>query len=647
MLCFVAPCIVDAKVTIESDTLDYEKETSTYTAKGKVTIRKENTTLNADEMTYYEESSVAVAEGNVVYDDPLVNIRAKRAELNLELKTGTLYEAEVFSKKDNYHIRGLEIEKTGEDEYSLKKASFTTCDGPVPAWCFKGSDVDVTVGDKLKARNVTFNIVGQPVFYSPYLVTPIGNERKTGLLRPVLGYINSKGLHYGQPFYWAISENSDATFMLDGYTKRGLGEGLEYRFVETDSSKGNFWLYHIRDENFEQDFWELRGIYDRDRDARLTGYLNLNYINSRNFYNEYNPYVLTKAKGSIDSASYLTLTTGRFYESTGELSMKLDNSRLFLTSQYLVDLKAGVDSSTIAQRLPEVGYFMNPQRIGPVIFSLSSRLSNFWREGAVSGQRLDIYPRFFHSFGDVVVLSQSLGLRETAYSLVRSDDFGSSPHRESFDYSVTAQMRLIKRYGSIVHIVEPSLGYTFIPSGHSNLPLFDSTELYVRTSKVELALLNRFRDSKGEFLTLRVSQPYDSYSIDHHLLPLKLDVALQRPVNFRGELSYDADTGKVENFNSDISIALPNIATLTLGERYNRSEDIQFYTVGMSYIFSKTLSAEGNFWYDAKNGEFRDIIAKVKYQKQCWGVNVIVTKREKDYGISVLFDLFGLGTIKL
>ena len=67
----------------------------------------------------------------------------------------------------------------------------------------------------------------------------------------------------------------------------------------------------------------------------------------------------------------------------------------------------------------------------------------------------------------------------------------------------------------------------------------------------------------------------------------------------------------------------------------------------MSYVFSKTLSAEGNIWYDAKGGGFRDIIAKVKYQKQCWAMNVVFTKRENDYGVSVLFDLLGLGTIKL
>jgi LPS-assembly protein len=646
--CFwTAPSSAEEGTTINSETLDYDGETSTYTAKGHVKVQKGLATVEADEMIYNDKTSQLIAEGNVVYADPDVSIKAKKADLNLENKTGTLYEAEVVSKKDNFHVSGLEIEKTGEKEYTLKKASFTTCDAPVPAWCFKGSEVDLIVGDRLKAKNVTFDIKGQPVFFSPYVSAGLGNERKTGFLIPALGYVKGKGVHYEQPFFWAISDNRDATLVLDVFSKRGVGEGIEYRFLEPDGSRGNLWTYHLRDNELGRDFWDVRGFYDRDRDARITGYLNINYINTSEFYREYDPFLMSRGQRFMDAASYLTVSTGRFFESTGEAVMRFDNSRLFFTSQYLVDLQEGVQQSTITQRLPEMGYFINPQRVGPVIFSFSSVLSNFWRESGASGQRLDLYPRFSYSSGSDFIISQSLGLRETAYFLADGGDFGSSPHRESFDYSVTAQTRLLKRYASFIHIVEPSLGYTFIPNAESNLPLFDSTELYTKTSRIELGLLNRFLDSHGEFLTVRITQPFDSYGGDRPFLPLTLQAAIHRPVAFRGEVSYDVNTGRVETANSDISFTLPSKMILSLGERYNRTGDIHFYSVGANYAFSKTISAETNFWYDAKSGGFKDVIAKVKYQKQCWGVNMIYTKREHDYSISVLFDLLGLGTIKL
>lgn len=645
LLC-AAPCAGNESTMIESETLDYDGATSTFTAKGHVRIYRGLGSIEADEVSYNDQSGDAYPEGNVVYENPDVRIKAKRAEWNLQSDTGTLYEAEIFSKKDNYHITGLEVEKTGPKEYTMKTASFTTCDAPVPAWCFKGSDVDAIVGDRLKAKNVTLNIKDVPVFYSPYLSSSLAKERKTGLLTPLVGLIKSKGLHIEQPFYWAISDTMDATFLADIYTKTAVGEGLEFRFLEPDGSKGNFFLYHLKDKNFNDPLWAVRGIYDRDRESTVTGYLNLNYVTPVDLYQEYNPYVFSKQR-FLDSVSYLNQTTGRFLDSTGEVSVKFGSSRLYLDAQYLVDLQQGVNQSTILQKLPEAGYFINPRRIGPVVFSLSTNAAEFWREQGASGQRVDIYPRFAYSFGSDVIIDQVLGLRETAYFLNNADETESSPHRESLDYTIVAHTRFTKNYGSFTHIIEPSLGYTFIPKAKSNLPLFDSTELYTKTSIIELALLNRFIDSKGEFLTVKLTQPYDTYLHENSFLPLKLQVAVQRPITLRNETSLNVNTGTVEEVNSDITMPMPGKGSLSIGERYNRVQDILFFTFAANYPFSKAVSAEGNFWYDAKGQGFSNIIAKLKYQQQCWGVTTVLTKSENHgVSVSVLFDLLGLGTIK-
>ncbi len=682
-LCFTSvPSFGEEPTTIESESLDYNSDTSTYIAKGKVKIKRGLTTVEADEMTYNEKTSELTAEGNVDYNEPQVRIRAKKAELNLDEKTGVLHEGEIFSRTDNFHIVGDEIEKLGEKEYILKKASATTCDAPVPAWCFSGTDVHVRVGDNLKAKDVVFRIEGLPVLYAPYFSSGLSKERKTGFLSPMVGYTASKGAHLEQPFFWAISDNRDLTLVLDEYSARGLGEGMEYRFLEPDRSKGILWVYHLKDNKLGEDFWDLRGVYDRERDAKLTGYLNINYINSQDFYSQYNAFFLGGGTRMLDASSYLNVASGRFLESTGEVSMRLGNSRLFVASQYLVDLQPGVSQSTVAQRLPEVGYFVNPTNVGPVVFSFTSIFSNFWRESDPSGQRIDIFPRFSYSFGSDVIINQSLGLRETAYSLSGGDGFGSSPHRESFDYTVTAQTRLVRRYDSFTHIIEPSLGYTFTPSAESNLPVFDSTELYTRTSKIQLSVLNRFLDSDGEFLTLRITQPYDSYlnpstqnpstlnasilnasilnasiqnpsiqnaspQSDRHLLPLTLQAALQRPISLRAEVAYDFNTGSMERVNSDIGITLPYKMNLTLGERYNRPENILFYSAGVSYTFSKELSAQTNFWYDARGGGLQDMLATVKYQKQCWGINLTVGKNQSGFSALATIDLLGLGTVRL
>ena len=600
-------------------------------------VQQGDTTIEAVEMRYNEKTSDVFAEGNVKYDDPDISLKAEKAEYNFDTKKGMFYSAEIFSKKDNYHITGARIEKKGEKEYFLTKASLTTCDAPSRAWCFKGEDVEVTIGDRLKARDVTFHVRDVPVLYTPYLLVPLIKERKTGFLMPDIGYTKTKGLYLRQPFFWAIDEDKDTTLILDWYSKRGLGEGLEYRYVATGDVKGTDWLYHLHDSKLNKDFYELRFLHEKRWGDSFSAYLNLNLLNEKDFYREYSKVRDERIK--------------RFLESTGEISLSTEDSRLYLMSQYLIDLKDESHTSAVAQRLPEIGYVVNPRRIGPVVFSLTSSAANFWREEGVFGQRIDIYPKFSHYFGDRIIVAQNLGLRETAYSLHRSEaeGFTNSVHRDIFDYNITASSRIVKNYASFTHAIEPSLGYTLIPwveRDETNLPLFDSTELYSKRSSVELSVLNRFIDRGGEFFTLRLSESYDSYGGDNPFSPLRIEASIARPIQIRGDTSYNSYSGHIESVNSDIIIDLHHVA-ISLGERYNRNEDTMFYDLGMNYAHSKNLSAEARLWYDAKGGGVRDTSLRMKYQEQCWGLTMVVAKKPGDYSIYITIDLLGFGSLRV
>lgn len=206
-LLFAVCCFAKEPPTIiTSDYLEYEKETSTYTAKGSVKVQQDNATIEAAEMRYDEKTSDIFAEGDVRYDNPDISLKSEKATYNLDAKKGKFYNAEMFSKHNNFHISGAEIEKRGEKEYFLTRALLTTCDTPSPAWCFVGENVNVIIGDRLRAKDVTFNIRGLPVLYTPYLWAAVITERKTGFLTPVIGYSKTKGFSYRQPFFWAIDE---------------------------------------------------------------------------------------------------------------------------------------------------------------------------------------------------------------------------------------------------------------------------------------------------------------------------------------------------------------------------------------------------------------------------------------------------------
>ncbi len=210
-----------AGTVITSDSLEYFSETKQYVGKGSVEIHQKDAVVNADEITYDEATSDVSAQGRVFYHDADITIEAGKAKLNLESKTGILYDAKIFYAKDNVYLSGEEIERRGENSYYSPSAAFTTCDAPVPAWCFQGKNVDAVLGENLRAKDVFFKIKNVSVLYTPYLCSPLLTKRQTGFLLPVVSQSNTRGFGLHLPFFWAISENRDATFVFDAYSKVG------------------------------------------------------------------------------------------------------------------------------------------------------------------------------------------------------------------------------------------------------------------------------------------------------------------------------------------------------------------------------------------------------------------------------------------
>jgi LPS-assembly protein len=626
VVCCMLPTVcsyADNETVITSDTLSYDHAQKTYAAQGKVKVERDGTILEADQITYNEETSDVVASGNIRYHDNDVTIAADRAELNLETKTGSVFHAEVFYRKDNYRISGSEIRKSGNDYYFSPEATFTTCDGPVPAWCFKGRDMHAKVGDKLTAKDAIFRLKNIPVLYTPVLWAPILTERKTGFLFPYVGYSDSRGFQINIPLYWAISENQDASFIMDEYTERGLGTGIEYRYVWPQNITGRWWGYHIRDRKLSKDFFELRAYHDQRSADRLGGYLNINYVNEIDFYREF--------KSDIQAR------TNRFLESTGEISMPFANSRAYLLSQYWVDLKEF--SQDPIQRLPEAGYVLNPTKAGPFWISGSASAANFWREEGVDGQRMDFFPRIAHVSGEDITVLQSLGLRETAYFLQNSQD--NTHHREALEYSISGHLRLLKKFMSFTHIVEPSLSYTFISTSEDSLPVFDSAELLKKLSLIELALLNRIVNNHGELMVFRISQGFDSYNGDRPFIPLLFNIGIKQPLPLRLAAAYNVHTGNIESMNSDVSMKIAGI-TFMAGQRYNRLNDVNTYEAGIGIQPFTPLTLNGRIWYDAEQKETREIGLNLIYISQCWGINIGAIKRPDDFSISFLIELKGI-----
>ncbi|RPI36447.1 MAG: LPS-assembly protein LptD [Nitrospiraceae bacterium] len=631
----------EPETVITSDTLEYFHETQTYVAKGSVEVKKEDAVITADEMTYNEATSDLIAQGKVRYDDPTVSMKADRAELNLETNTGKLFDADIVyaepkhqppgkkieKRGANIYLSGKEIEKRGENVYYSPSASFTTCDTPVPAWCVRGRNVEAVVGERVKAQDASFRIKDVPVLYTPYLVAPILTERQTGFLMPLVSQSNTRGFGLKVPFFWAIAENRDATFVLDTYSKRGIGEGLEYRFIEP-GVHGNLWAYHIKDTELNKDFLELKGRYENWHADGPGGFLNINILNEKDFYQEY--------------ALRLQTSSQRYLESTGEINIPFRNSRLYLLSQYWIDLKH--DTETVPQKLPEAGYVLNYTNLGGPLFSASLTADNFWRDGGLSAGRVDFYPKLLYSFGKDFTLSQTAAGRATAYSFYHDTASAeSSSTRTAFEYDVVGHTRLYKKYDSFWHVIEPSIGYHFVSSSDNDLPAFDVTELYKKTSLIELSLLNRIISRGNEMATVRLTQEIDTYNGDQPFLPVRLEVGLNAWVPLKMDASFNTYTRRFETISSDLSFRILK-ANLSFGQRYNRTENIMVYTAGASFSPYRNIHFASSVWYDAEGEGIRDLSVTLRYLRQCWGIRFEMHKRTGDFTALVLLELAGVNS---
>ena len=627
----------DAEKTIVAQTLEYFSKLKKYSAKGAVKVEQEGVTVEADEMVYYEETGDVSATGNVRYNDPQTFFTAETAEMNMEKKTGKLHDAEIFFKDGNYHLKSAEIERKAEQEfYSRNETEVTTCDGPIAAWCFRGKEMVLVPGEQITGRDVTFRVKDVPVFYSPYLWAPINKDRKTGFLIPSISNSSTRGFGISIPFFWAIAENSDATFLLDAYSRQGIGTGMEYRFIGPRGLQSAWWLYHIRDHDLHRDFTEFRAVHDDRSSGGIGLFLNANIVNEKDFYRK----IAEHKELYRELSPYSEKNLQRFLESTAEVNIPFDNARAYLLAQYWIDLK--YNTGDIPQKLPEIGYVMNYTRLGSFLVSADASAVYFWNKNGVSAGRLAVYPTVLHSVGSDVVLSQSVAVRGTAYQF--DHDAGSDRNHESlaFEYDGNIHTRLFRKYDSFTHIIEPAIGYRYISNAPNDLHYtFDEWELHRKTSRMEISLLNRILVRGKEMVTARITQPLDTDNGDRPFRPLEFELGTQKPFPAKVSAAYDVNTGQIQTVSSDIRIPFPS-GSISFGQRYNRPEDIMVFRGGVEVQPVKPIQVGMDVRYDAKGEGLRQVNGYVQYTSQCWGVRVEAAKKNGDFTVQVKFDLFGV-----
>lgn len=528
----------DLPYHIQADTLRYDDARKTYRARGHVTITRGDQTLKADAVDFNDQTKEAGAWGNVRFFSGKDWLTGSRIQINLDTGTGTLYDGSLFIQESHFYIRGDEIHKTGEDSYYVKDGRFTTCDGASPAWEITGKDLRLTAEGYGTAKHLALRARSIPVLYAPFLLFPAKRKRQSGLLMPQIGDSNRNGFEYNQPFFWAISESSDATFYEHYMADRGLKHGLEYRYVSAPESKGAAMYDFLYDrqiddgtssfEGFRGDDedrlnrkrWWLRTRSDQELPAGFKAKLDLDVVSDQDYLREFDKgytgyertdryFLKAFGRGLDDRTDTVRLNQLNVNRTWEQYSLNAD-----LRWYDNVIVRKNDDPDATLQRLPYVQLEGSKQSLydTPLYFDLQASYDYFWRDFGTRGHRTDMHPRLYYplTLFNYLDFEPSLGVRETLWQVEKYE--GEDPKgkdrfesRTLFDYKgdlSTEFSRVFNVTGhtldKIKHAVRPQVVYEYFPvPNQEDYPYFEGIDRIEEKNLVTYSITNNFTARMG------------------------------------------------------------------------------------------------------------------------------------------------------
>lgn len=666
-------------INIKADNISYDKAEESLKAEGNVVVTQGKTLIKSDSLTYDKASGSMTATGpvSITVDEDIIT--GDRLDYNSISKDLAISNSEIFIKEGNYHISGKKLTKEGEHKYSIAEGSFTTCEGPSPSWLIKASKVDVEIGEYLFAKHARFHIKKLPVLYLPWLAAPVKTERQSGLLAPEFGYSDVEGFIYNQPFFWAISRNSDATLTLNHKSKLATGGKLDFRYIRKRGSDGELNLEYMDERSPQRKkrwLWSQR--HKEQYSPTLYTTFDLNFISDRYFL--------------LDYAEDSDISSQQFLRSKATLVKNwVDYS---LITRFIYRKNLHTDEDTTLQNLPEVILSKKSSKIAgtPLYFQFESRFDNFWREesdeikGLYSGQRLDFHPAFLFPFSpdNIFELTTKLGLRETVYYTDRDQDRQQT--REMYDINVDFSVPFNRVYGikpededRFKHTIEPQLIYSFIPEidqsdlyniidnpviDQSALPFYDSVDNITKKNTIRVGLNNYIVTKKvteekvryNRLIDLSIYSDYDLNEADRDLsgerrpwkdLVTRLKIKGEERFTINSEFRYDTYLSKTKYISADFSGKTAKDNKLKLSYRHDLNSDLTYMDTYFRYKTFSFMDVAYRGRYSITDGDFLENSYGVMLTRQCWSITIsYLEKREpREHRIYALINLKGLGPL--
>lgn len=524
----------EAPWEISADQLTYDKSEQAYTATGNVLIEKGATRLTADSVRFNQTTMEARASGNVRLLTRGDRLTGSRMTLDLDSRTGTVFDGLIFIEKQNFYIRGDKIQKTGEASYTIHRGSLTSCNGEDPDWQVTGRDLAVDIDGYGSVKHAALWAKNLPVAYLPYFIFPVKQNRQSGFLAPEFGYSDKNGIEWIQPYFWAIHRACDATFYYHHIQNRGEKFGGEFRYQLTPLSKGAMMFDGMDDRRVDDgEDANSEWAYDDDKYLRpnsdrywfrmkadqaiphgIYAQLDLDIVSDQDYLREFDD----GYTGYDDTNTYFESEFGRDLDDNEDpvRENRFNIHKIWTRYSFNANLRwydnvikrRREKTDDTLQQLPAMTFDALKQPIfkSPLYFQSDTEYVYFYRQDGISGHRMDLHPRISLPLrlDPFFAFEPSAGIRQTSWFEASADAAAETPetetedyaHRELYDIEALLSTDLYRIYknrspavDAVKHTIIPELKYEYVPdTDQSEYPDFDSIDRIEAANRLTVSM---------------------------------------------------------------------------------------------------------------------------------------------------------------
>jgi LPS-assembly protein len=512
----------DHRIHIDSDDAEFDADRNAVVS-GRVILRQDARTVAADSVNYNERSGRVAVKGSVDFEDPKLRVRSDTG--SYDTSGAANFDKANFQLMDR-NGRGFakDIDVSPDGKVTLAQVRYTSCPVGNEDWMLQASSLNIdSKAQEGVARNVTMRFKDVPIFYTPYISFPVGDERKSGVLFPSFGHSGSNGFELEVPYYFNLAPNYDLTLTPGLLTSRGVELAGQFRYLSSNSH-GQIDTTFLPDDSQShgnRSYLHFTDITDFKRGMRFDA--DIANVSDHNYFEDF-------AVGSDQtSVTFLERRADLlYYDDVWRIRGELQN---FQT----IDITVPSDERPYS-RVPRI----QANALWPILnsqfeFALDSEAVNFVREIGPTGARLNVAPELrWSSRGPGYFFEPAVGYDFTQYDLKNAAALGigtpSTPSR-ALPYARLDAGLVFERdagsQGQRTQTLEPRVVYSYVPyRNQDSLPIFDTglpdlnlTELF-RTNRyvgedrigdanqVALALTTRLFDhvSGAQYLSATLGQ---------------------------------------------------------------------------------------------------------------------------------------------